>query len=216
MRQWLLESLSLNNMLNESADMRDRILFEKIPSSQKWLAPIVNAMRDGKAINLTYQSFNRSEPRTFLAHPYCLKLFRQRWYMLALSEGYEEPRIYALDRVYGAEESDQKLEVSEGFNAQEFFSNYFGIIVGTDCKPSTVELRVTNDQVKYFESLPLHSSQEKIDSDEDYTIFQYHLVPTFDFKQEILSRGPAVEVLMPEWFRNEVASDIKEMAGLYD
>lgn len=215
-RQWLLESLSLNNMLNESADMRDRILFEKIPSSQKWLAPIVNAMRDGKAINLTYQSFNRSEPRTFLAHPYCLKLFRQRWYMLALSEGYEEPRIYALDRVYGVEESDQKLEVSEGFNAQEFFSNYFGIIVGTDCKPSTVELRVTNDQVKYFESLPLHSSQEKIDSDEDYTIFQYHLVPTFDFKQEILSRGPAVEVLMPEWFRNEVASDIKEMAGLYD
>jgi len=215
-RQWLLESLSLNNMLNESADMRDRILFEKIPSSQKWLAPIVNAMRDGKAIKLTYQSFIRSEPKTLLAHPYCLKLFRQRWYMLALSEGYEEPRIYALDRVYGVEESDQKLEVSEGFNAQEFFSNYFGIIVGTDCKPSTVELRVTNDQVKYFESLPLHSSQEKIDSDEDYTIFQYHLVPTFDFKQEILSRGPKVKVLMPEWFRNEVASDIKKMAGFYD
>ena len=214
-RQWLLESLSMNNLLNETKDMRDRILFERIPSSLKWLSPIVNAIRDGKAINLTYQSFNRNEPRTFLAHPYCLKLFRQRWYMLAISEGYEEPRIYALDRVFGVEESDQKLEIPESFNAQEFFGNYFGIIVGTDCKPSTVELRVANDQVKYFESLPLHASQEMIDSDEYYTIFQYHLVPTFDFKQEILSRGPAVEVLMPEWFRNEVKEDIAKMASRY-
>ena len=47
-RQWLLESLSLNNLMNESSDMRDRILFEKIPSAQKWLSVIVNAMRDGR------------------------------------------------------------------------------------------------------------------------------------------------------------------------
>ena len=51
-RQWLLESLSMNNLLNESKDMRDRILFEQIPSSKKWLSVIVNAMRDGKAIEL--------------------------------------------------------------------------------------------------------------------------------------------------------------------
>lgn len=56
-KEWLLESLSLNNLLNESRNMRDRILFEKIPSSHKWLTTIVNAMREGKAIELTYKSF---------------------------------------------------------------------------------------------------------------------------------------------------------------
>ena len=78
-RSWLLQSLSVNNMLNETKDLRERILFEKIPSSQKWLPVIVNAMRDGKVIEMTYQSFWRDEPNTYTAKPYCLKLFKQRW-----------------------------------------------------------------------------------------------------------------------------------------
>lgn len=72
------------------------------------------------------------------------------------------------------------------------------------------------DQVKYIESLPLHHSQTVVEQTEDYTVFQYHLVPTFDFKQEILSRGPSVKVLSPEWFADEVAADVKEMMKLYE
>ena len=49
-RQWMLESLSMNNLLKESKDMRDRIFFEKIPSSRQWFSVIMDAMRDGKAI----------------------------------------------------------------------------------------------------------------------------------------------------------------------
>ena len=91
----------MNNLLNESSDMRDRILFENIPSSQKWLPVIVNAMRDGKAVEITYQSFWRDEPNTFVLHPYCLKQFRQRWYLLGRNEEYNQPCIYALDERMG-------------------------------------------------------------------------------------------------------------------
>ena len=35
-------------------------------------------------------------------------------------------------------------------------------------------------------------------------VFSYFLSPTFDFKQEILSHGAGIEVLAPEWFREEV------------
>lgn len=82
-RQWLLSILSMNNLLKESRGMRDRILFEKIPSSQRWLSVIMNAMQEGKVIEMTYQSFWRDEPNTYKAQPYCLKIFKQRWYMLA-------------------------------------------------------------------------------------------------------------------------------------
>ncbi len=215
-RQWLLESLSMNNLLNESSDMRDRILFEKIPSSQKWLSVIVNAMRDGKAIELTYQSFWRDEPQVYTSHPYCLKLFKQRWYMLAKTEGKKELRTYALDeRMIKVVQLDKALRRPANFNAEEFFSNYFGIIAEKDLKPVTVELRVEAYQAKYMETLPLHPSQKKISADEDYTIFQYHLVPTFDFKQELLSRGASVEVLQPEWFREELKDEIAAMASCY-
>lgn len=217
-RQWLLESLSMNNLLNESTDMRDRILFEKIPSSRKWLSVIVNSMRDKKAVKLTYQSFWRDEPKTFIAHPYCLKLFKQRWYMLAKSEEKEEARIYALDeRMKDVRPADRKLVVPKKFDAASFFADYFGIIVGTDKKVADVRIKVASDQVKYFTSLPLHDSQRIIEEESgpDYTVFGFRVVPTYDFKQEILKNGPEVEVLAPEDFRDEVKADIAEMYRIY-
>lgn len=214
-RQWMLNSLSLNNLMKESRDMRDRIILENIPSSQRWLTALVDAIKDQKAIEMTYQSFFSSEPNTFEAHPWCLKLFRQRWYLLARSEAYDEPRIYALDRILDVRETARKLKVPKKFNAHDFFSQYFGIIVDGS-QPETVRLKVDAGQAKYYKSLPLHDSQREVETTGEYTIFEYRLVPTFDFKQEILSKGPSVEVLAPESFRQEILSDIKSMLERYD
>lgn len=215
-RQWLLESMSLNNLLNETKDMRDRILFEEIPSSKKWLSVIINAMHDGKAIEMTYQNFWRDEPCSFVVHPYCMKLFRQRWYMLARRDDKSEPFIYALDeRMINISPTKKALRVPPSFDAKAFFSNYFGIIVNEGSKSTTVEIRVDEDQVKYIKSLPLHASQTIVEETPDYTVFQYLLVPTFDFKQEILSHGAAFKVLSPEWLREEIKEEIAEMANNY-
>ena len=214
-RQWLLESLSMNNLLNESADMCDRILFEKIPSSQKWLPMIVNAMRDRKAVEITYQSFKRDEPTTFIIHPYCLKLFRQRWYVLGRSDSYETPWIYALDeRMIDLVPLKKALKKPARFNAIEFFSKYFGVILdeGEACP---VRIKVAAAQVKYIESLPLHDSQVLMERTPEFSIFGYHLVPTYDFRHEILSHGPDMEVLEPEDFREEVKRDIAQMYRNY-
>ena len=214
-RQWLLESLSMNNLLNESFYMRDRILFEKIPSCQKWLPVFVNAMRDGKAVEITYQSFWRDEPNTFTLHPYCLKLFKQRWYVLGRSEGYEDPWIYALDeRMIDVVPLKKTLKKPAKFDAADFFSNYFGVIVDSR-EPVTVKLKVVAGQARFFESLPLHHSQQTIERTPAYSILQYRLVPTYDFRQELLSHGPDVEVLEPEDLREEMKAAIRQMSELY-
>ena len=215
-KQWLLESLLMNNLVNEAGSLRDRILFEKIPSSQKWLSTIVGAMKDGKAIEMTYQSYTRAEPNTFTAHPYCLKLFKQRWYLLARSENYDHPRIYSLDRIHNVEEQEMAVNIPEDFDAADCFSRYFGIILSRDIPVETVELKVDADQVMYFRSLPLHPSQTESETNEQYSVFQYRLVPTFDFKQEILSHGCSVEVLAPETLRDEIHAEIKTMLRRYE
>lgn len=214
-RSWLLESMSLSNLLRESADMRSRILFEKVPSSSKWLSVIVNAMRDGKALEMTYQSFKRTEPTTFETHPYCLKVSRQRWYMLARTIGKEELRIYSLDRIIDIKVLDKTLELPAGFDAADFFSDYFGIIIGHNVKPSIMEIKATAEQAKYLESLPLHPSQEAVEVTPDYSVFRYRLVPTFDLKQEILSRGSTLEVLEPEWCRKAIIDELQKTLQKY-
>ena len=217
-RQWLLESLSMNNLLSESRDMRDRILFEKIPSSQRWLSVIVNAMRDGKVVEMSYQSFGNEAPSSFKAKPYCLKLFRQRWYVLALSEGKDEPWIYALDeRMKDVSPTRESYKLPKKFNADRFFADAFGIIVDKRIPVQTIKIKVFDDQVKYFDSLPLHDSQKKIpaESNKEYSVYTYHLSPAHDFKKEILSWGSYVEVLSPEGFREEIRAEIAEMAKQY-
>ena len=57
-------------------------------------------------------------------------------------------------------------------------------------------------------------SQKMVMETSDCTLFQYHLVPTFDFKQGILSRGSTFEVLPPEWFREEEISAMYKTYGL--
>ena len=218
-REWLISSLSLNNLLNECRDMRDCILFEKIPSSQKWLTTIVSAMRDRKAIMITYQSFWKDKTFTFTAYPYCLKLFKQRWYMLAASDGADDLRIYSLDeRMTNVEVTDEYYEIPSDFDAEEYFSNYYGVIIGTDWELQEVKIKVANDQVRYFDTLPLHVSQQKMEeeSDEYFTIYRYHLAPTHDFKKEIMSWGASVEVICPEDFRQEIKDEINAMQEYYD
>lgn len=214
-RDWMLESMSLSNLLRESSDMRSRILFEKVPSSSRWLSLIVNAMHDARALEMTYRSFTKTEADTFETHPYCLKIFRQRWYMLGRNIGKKELRTYSLDRIQDIKVLDKALELPAGFDAADFFSDYFGIITGHDVKPCIMEIKALAEQAKYLESLPLHHSQTAVTVTPEYTIFRYRLVPTFDLKQEILSRGSTLEVLSPGWFKEEIINELQKTLHNY-
>ena len=198
MRKWLLQTFSVNSVLHESQELKNRILLEDVPSGQQHLTTIVDAMREGVALSMTYHSFHREEPSTFEVEPYCVKLFEQRWYMLAKSERYPEPRVYALDRIKALEPTERKFKLPKKFDAAKFFEDYYGIIIGDkDFDICPVALKVDSWQSKYLRTLPLHHTQVEVERNEEYSIFEYRLCPSLDFRQKILSMGVAVEVLAP-------------------
>lgn len=208
---WMLHTLCLNNVLHENADMKDRILMEKVPSSERFLTDIISAMRDFRVISLCYQSFRHPEPFCFNVRPYCVKYFKQRWYLLGDSD--LGLRIYSLDRFVDMEELEEHFEIPKGFDAEEYFGNYFGVIIGEE--PEDVKIRVVPDQVKYFRTLPLHGSQRETVQEDGSSVFSYHIAPTFDFVQEILSHGADVEVLEPAELRESIADNVAGMASRY-
>ena len=195
MRKWLLQTFSVNNILHESLELKNRILLEKVPSGQQHLTTIVDAMREGVALSMTYHSFHREEPSTFEVEPYCVKLFEQRWYMLGMSD---KLRIYALDRIKALEPTERKFKLPKKFDAEKLFADHYGIIIGDeDFDVEPVALKVNAWQSNYLRTLPLHHSQVEVERNEEYSIFEYRLCPSFDFRQKILSMGGAVEVLAP-------------------
>ena len=205
-RTWLLNTFAVNNLINESHHLKRRIVFEQIPSGQNFLTPVIEAMRDGMSIEIKYKSFWRQDEYTTEVEPYFVKVFKQRWYLIARNKIKEAIRIYALDRIHALAQTGNAFVMPKDFSPEEYFYNSFGIISQDNCPPEIVELKVYGTQKEYFRTLPLHHSQEEVESADGYSIFRYYLSPTYDFIQEILSHGCEVEVLSPQHLRDEVRS----------
>ena len=214
MRTRMLNLMSVNSLLKDSKGLRDQILFEPVPSGEMFLSPILEALRDSCAIEMTYQSFNKEQPTTFIVEPYCLKMFKQRWYLLAYSPGLDEMRIYSLDRIHAVEPTNQKYKLPDDFDAETYFKHTYGVS-GMECEPQIVEIRIEAYQANYLRTLPIHSSQEEIKRDEAYSVFQYNIVPTFEFMQELRKQGSTLEVLSPQWLRDEFSKEATNLYGLY-
>lgn len=212
-KQWLISTLSTYNTLMDCQDIKGRILFENVPSSQKHFDIIVQAMRDGKTVSFMYQSHFSNEPHIVEVEPYCIKLFKQRWYLLANYLEAGELRIYALERMTYVDITCHDFTMPEDFDADDYFSNYYGIMA--DGKPENIKLKVIPLEAKYMRCLPIHHSQKEIKTTDEYSIFTLFLAPTWDFKQDLLSRADQVEVLEPESLREWMKEMIKNMNKNY-
>ncbi len=214
-RTWLLNTFAVNNLINESHKIKHRILFEQIPSGQRYLMPIIEAMREGVCLEIEHQRYTREEIRTYHIEPYCVKVFRQRWYVVAKTVESSQIRVYSLDRILSLHQTDERYAMPTDFDGTEYFTGSFGVM--NQEKLDTVVLKVYNreNKDKYFESLPLHHSQKIVERTDKYTIFRYEIYDTFDLYQELLSHGAEVEVLAPVALRERILKTIDKIITNY-
>ena len=215
MRSWLFSTLTVSNLMLDSMSIKNKILFDEIPDGEQYLPLILKALKKNQVLEMTYQSYWRDEPNTFEVEPYCLKAFKLRWYLVARSPYYDKIMIYSLDRVHQLEPTEATFAYPKDFNGENYFEDCFGIIADQDVKVETVKLKVSAAQANYLRSLTLHQTQREIKRTDEYSIFALRLRPTFDFQQEILSMGSDVEVLAPDWFREDTAERVKAMWDKY-
>ena len=229
-KDWLLSAFAVNGLLQDSKGLRDRVMYEEIPSGNEYLLKILGAMKKDNVIRISYQDFYDTAPHEIDLEPYCVRVFRQRWYVIGVMRNipdWEEAsemtnqgniRRYALDRIKYLEVTDETFKMPVHFSAESYFANAFGIIVEPEkYKVERIRLKVTdiNHRRQYIRSLPLHDSQREVERYDDYSIFELQVMPAYDFIQQILAMSNEVEVLSPENVREEIARWVKEIAKLY-
>lgn len=210
----MLNLMSMNSLLKDCKELNRQILFEPVPAGEQFLAPIIEALRDKHAIQMTYQGFDKTHPSTFVVEPYCLKMFKQRWYLLAYSPVKDKTLVYALDRMHEVEITKQKYELPNDFDAEFYFRNTYGVSFAEE-QPEEVKISISAGQANYLRTLPLHPSQKEEERNEEYSVFSYYVVPTFEFCQELYQYGSDVEVLAPEKLRQEFAKDAERNRNNY-
>ncbi len=212
--EWLLNAAATHEVISHSRDMSDRIFVEDVPSAREFLAPVIDALRNRRRVQFTYQPFYRTVPTTgIVLEPYFVKLFRQRWYVVGRHVEQKRIKTYALDRIVGLRLLPENFKPDASFDASAYIANSFGIVVSAT-PVRNVALKVDARLAKYFRALPLHASQEEFIHD-DYSIFHYRLRVSLDLVEEILKYGSRVEVLSPPELRTLVADELAKAAALY-
>ncbi len=214
--EWLLSSFSINQIVSEKGNLRDRILLEEIPSGQSFLSTIIEAMSKGKALELDYKKFADSEAYTCFIEPYCIKLSQQRWYLLARKDHRSHLQVFALDRMQQLRILENvDFQVPDHFSPQEYFAHYFGVFTSGDNKVEDIRIKVNSFWRDYFRTLPLHATQREVETHADYSIFRYALVITPDLINKLMDYRANIEILAPQSLRDKMFEIANEMAALY-
>ena len=219
LRSWLYNTFCVSNALANSQSIKDRIILEYVPSGQEYLQTIIDAMKENKVLNITHYNYWKDQEYNFDVQPYCVKLFRQRWYLVGLSTytyfREQGSRIYSLDRLRYVHVKDETFVMPKDWDAKEYFAGCYSIIAGLNKDIEPIKLKVSAGQANYIRDLPLHESQKEIERKGEYSIFTYQMRNTPDLIQELLWNGCDVEVLEPETLRKDMANRIKMMWDKY-
>lgn len=215
LKKWMLDSFAVGNIIGENLALKGRILVDEIPSGHDHLTTILEAMKENRVVTITYRPFDRPHGYTFSIEPYCVKLFENRWYVLAHNLSYDNIRIYGLDRMEDVELTDETFKLPKDFDASDFFNTAYGIVLNGDIEPERIVIRANGGHKHYLKSLPLHHSQRLIDDCGDYADFELYLAPTYDFVMKLLQVGSMIEVISPLTLRRTMKGWVSDMYELY-
>ena len=204
--RWMLSTLAVSNIVSEARGLHDRILLESIPSESEHLQIVIEAMRNSHRISITYRRYGDEKPSVWRVEPYCIKLFRRRWYLLGRFENGGFITL-SFDRMLEISVTDETFKMNRNFDAQTYFSDYFGVMTDDSLPIERIILRAYGNEPYYLRDLPLHPSQREVGTGENFTDFEVCLHPTRDFLAYILSRGGWVQVISPD----NIVLEIKQM-----
>lgn len=223
-RNWMLSTLSVNNIISESLSLQDRILLQPVPSDGNYLKMVIDAMKKNVRIAVDYRKYGTDKPNHLVFEPYCIKLFKQRWYILGhfhRDETVDKPEsdyfgIFSFDRILDMSLTDVKFQIDPDFDAQAYFDECYGVLVGDGTKSERIVIRAYGYERYYIRDLPIHKSQREIGQGENFADFELYMRPTVDLSGHLLSRGNQVKVLSPQWLTEELHDMYLEAALMYE
>lgn len=211
--EWMINSFSVLNMLQEGYKLKERILFEPIPSGSEHLIKIVEAIKSNRELVFAYNKFGDSIGKTIEGTPYCLKIKKQRWYVLVPNEG--KLKNYALDRITDLTISNKESDFPKNFSLNEYYRHSIGMYVDEENPVESVKIEVSGIWVNLLRTLPLHNSQNETILNDNTSIFDYRIRIDVEVISEILKMGESAKVIEPLTLVKKMKDKMREMIKLY-
>ena len=206
----IIEAFETMNALRMSEKVSEYIQFEpRKTQGAEHLWGILHAIKNRRTLQVSYKKYWDNEFSVRTLHPYAIREYRFRWYLVAKDEGDNEIKTFGLDRIQGLEILPHKFTYPKDFSIEEYFKYAYGIIRPNYDNPEEVVLSFNAVQGKYIKSQPMHHSQKILKDTADELQISMLVFPSYDLVMDILSHGDNVRVLSPQSVIDEVTSMYK-------
>ena len=212
----IMNVISIKNLLTDKEE-KEIIQLEKIQNfkGSEWLNILISAIKNHDVIAIYYQKFNSDEVKELLIHPYLLKEYRNRWYLIGMTDRKKLLSTYGLDRIMNIEiKAKEKFIFSHDFNAEIYYKHAYGI---TTFEGSAHKVRLQFEPTfgNYILTQPIHSTQKVIKQNATELIIEIEVGITPELIQDILSYSYKVKVLAPTILVEQIKSELNKTIKLY-
>ena len=174
---------------------------------REYIGPLFKAIIDRQVLNITYQKFTDDEIKVHTVHPYYLKEYDNRWYLLCYLSKRDQLLILSVDRILMVEVNKKELYIpNDQVDAEEYFEDMIGVNRGDiNSEVQKIVLKFSSLMSKYVQTKPLHGSQKTIERMEDGSVvFSIEVILNHELENLIFSFKDGVEVLEPLVFRDNI------------
>jgi predicted DNA-binding transcriptional regulator YafY len=186
------------------------IEFEKTPAAKgiEFLKPILQAITKKEVIEIIYQKFGDKLIKKHIIHPYLLKEYQSRWYVLGQNHQLKKIITFALDRILDINFLAIGYETIS-FEHDSYFKNTIGITF-TGEKAQIVRLKVDADFAPYFMTKPLHHTQVLLSSDANFSTFEYQIVINQELETMLMSYINHIQIIEPQSLKNSLFDKLQK------
>jgi predicted DNA-binding transcriptional regulator YafY len=200
-------------------ESRSMIQFEKHTNADgtEFIDDIFEAIKGRSVLKIIYQPFGTSEPQEWIVHPYLLKEYRNRWFIICRREGSDQISNLALDRIRKIQNSSVPFRENDLFDPETYYDNLIGVSFPAGERVQDVILKITGSQVNYIKTKPIHKTQEFISQEAANSIVvKLRLVINYELQAVLLSYTPDIEVLQPISLRQHMKEKYKSILKLLE
>jgi len=178
------------------------------------MGPLLQAIKLHRCIAFDYAKFRGGTTEDLVMEPYALKEYQGRWYVVGTIRGSEKVYVFGLDRIEKLDILVNPFVPSNKIDPTREFDEIIGV-TRLEEEPEEMILSFTPLQGNYVKTFPWHRSQEILVADEQEVRIRIRVIPNYELTQRILMQGSSVEVIKPEWLREEIKDHLKSAIEKY-
>ena len=216
-----LEGLRLE--LGVRKEKRQIISFTKNPlENSNLIGELFTAISQCQVIKLSHHRFaTPTDIRSINVHPYLLKEYNHRWFLLCQAETGSKILCFSLDRIDKVEAlpSHKYLKYSDDINA--VFDDIIGVTLIEESPLYHIKFWVSNISKDYVLTKPIHDSQIHIKGQEEElrklyplnegSFFSIDCRYNYELERELASFGKELLVLEPKDIQDKIWDRISGM-----